>query len=484
MTSNHKRKTLRRQILMPYIVLIIVMSLVVLVGFNVAMRAYVRKVSSQQIQESRDTVIALLKKDLSELLVGQDATSETLATKAKTVIAALNSSIKLTQKTSDTEISILGANGNTLIPKNTDMSAEMLLATEKAREKIASGISTDTFTTRVNGSNYLVSYEKLNETKTVTRKQFLLIVASQAGTEALIRRINFLLIGIMAVVTLIGSLLASRVALGVTKPIQGISHYARKITEGNFSSIKVETTAIELEALCEDLNKMSQSLQEREQSKVDFLQNFSHDLRTPLMSIQGYAEGIVTGVFEEATKPAAIIASESIRLKHLVDQLITLSRLESTQVNLRKDALNLYDFLNLLIERYEGLATKEHKHIALNCSKTLLIKTNEDHLEKIISNLLSNAIRYAKTHVVVDVTSHQEYVTVLIQDDGPGIPQELLPHIFDRFYKGEDGNFGLGTAIAYTAAEKIGGTISAENHVNGALFKVTLYKVHTNLNNK
>lgn len=476
--SVRKRKTLRQQILMPYIVLIIVMSLVVIIGLNVAIRAYVRKMSSQQIQESRDTVIALLRKDLSELLNSGDTVSETLATKTKAVIASLSSSVRLTQNTSDTEIAILGASGNILIPKDLELSIEMSKAIENAREKIISGISTNTFTTRVNGTNFLVSYEKLNEVKTVARKQYLLIVTSQRGTDLLIRRINFLLIGIMAIVTIVGAILASRIARGVTKPIQEISRYSRRITEGDYSPIKAETTAVELEALCADLNKMSQALQDREQSKVDFLQNFSHDLRTPLMSIQGYAEGIVTGVFDEATKPASIIANESIRLKHLVDQLITLSRLESTQVNLHKDELNLYDFLNLLIERYEGLATKEHKHIALNCSKSLSIKTNEDHLDKIISNLLSNAIRYAKTHVVVDVTSDDATVFIQIQDDGPGVPKALLPHIFDRFYKGEDGNFGLGTAIAYTAAEKIGGTIEAENHLHGALFKVTLHKIH------
>ncbi|GAB6108250.1 sensor histidine kinase [Fusibacter bizertensis] len=476
--SVRKNKTLKQQILMPYIILIIVMSLVVILGLNIAIRTYVRKVSNQQIQESRDTVIALLRKDLNEVITSDDAISDTLAARTKAVVASLSSSVKLTKNTSETEIAILGASGNTLIPREPEISAELYKAIENAKERIVSGVSTDTFTTRVKGINYLVSYEKLNEVKTVNRKQYLLIMTSQEGTTLLIRRINFLLIGIMTLVTIVGAILASRVAKGVTKPIQEISRYSRRIIEGDYSPIETETTALELEALCMDLNQMSRSLQDREQSKVDFLQNFSHDLRTPLMSIQGYAEGIVTGVFDEATKPASIIANESIRLKHLVDQLITLSRLESTQVNLLKDELNLYDFLNLLIERYEGLATKEHKHIALNCSRSLSIKTNEDHLDKIISNLLSNAIRYAKTHVIVDVTSDDEKVFIRIQDDGPGVPKALLPHIFDRFYKGEDGNFGLGTAIAYTAAGKIGGTIEAENHPNGALFKVTLHKIH------
>ena len=483
MKSNHvnikrKHKPLRQQILIPFIVLIIAMSLVVLVGFNVAMRTYVKRVSNQQIQDSRDTVITLLKKDLSEILIGEANSEDTLNTKTRAVIAALNSSIRLTQNTSETEIAILGATGNTILPRENELTLEVIQAAEEARKKIISGASTATFTMKVDGINYWVSYEKLNETQVVARKQFLLIVASQKGTELLIRRINLLLVGIMAVVTLIGAMLAGRVAKSVTMPIQGISQYSRKITEGDYSPINIETTAIELEALCTDLNMMSLSLQEREQSKVDFLQNFSHDLRTPLMSIQGYAEGIVTGVFEEATKPASIIASESIRLKHLVDQLITLSRLESTQMKLKKEYLNLFDFLNLLIERYEGLARKEHKQISLNCDKTLSIYTNEDHLEKIISNLLSNAIRYAQMHVVVDVTDKGNTVEILIQDDGPGIPKALLTHIFDRFYKGEDGNFGLGTAIAHSAVERLGGTVVAQNHSSGALFKVTLDKIH------
>ena len=191
-----------------------------------------------------------------------------------------------------------------------------------------------------------------------------------------------------------------RSAKDIISPICAISDHAKSIASGDFKTMSIRDDTLEIVALCHDLNAMSQSLRQSDQVKVDFLQNFSHDLRTPLMSIQGYAEGIATGVFPEATKPAAIIASESLRLKHLVDQLITLSRLDMSNLSVTGTPVHLHDFFTLLMSRYEGLATKDAKKIILNCPKELTISSDEDLLEKLFGNLLSNAIRYANAYVV------------------------------------------------------------------------------------
>jgi signal transduction histidine kinase len=120
------------------------------------------------------------------------------------------------------------------------------------------------------------------------------------------------------------------------------------------------------------------------------------------------------------------------------------------------------------------LATKDQKKIILNCDKALQLKSNEELLEKILGNIISNAIQYARTHVVIDVMQTESETQIRIQDDGPGIPETQLPHVFDRFYKGNNGNFGLGLAIAATATTLIGGKLTAENHSNGAAFVMVL----------
>lgn len=483
-TANKKKKKgLSERLTVPFILLIISMAVVVFFAFNLAMRTYMRKAAHDQLLETRSTVVTLLRKELSdELLSTED--SDAITAKSRALIVALNSAIKVTQSASNSEIAILGANGRLLLPREETLSVGLEQAISKVKAKITSGIDTETFNLRDQGVNFLVSYETFNESKLVSRTQYLVIVASLEGMERLVRRINILLLMIMAGVTIIGALIASSVASRVTKPMKEISKYSKRIIDSDFTPLVLNTHTDELDTLIEDLNQMGESLEIKEQSKVDFLQNFSHDLRTPLMSIQGYAEGIVTGVFEEPQKPAQIIANESLRLKHLVDQLITLSRLESSGLKMQRDVLELYDFLNLLVERHEGFATQSHKQIVLNCSKDLKIVTVEDHLEKAIGNLLSNAIRYANSHVVIDVTTQKNKLTITVQDDGPGISESVLPHIFDRFSKGNDGNFGLGMAIAYKAIEQLGGTLSAKNHSNGAIFEIELNEVHRGLNNQ
>lgn len=480
--NNKKRKGLSERLTVPFIVLIISMAIVVFFAFNFAMRAYMRKSAHDQLLETRSTVVTLLRKELSEELLSAED-SDAITAKSRALIVALNSAIKVTQSVSNSEIAILGANGRLLLPREEAISVSLDQAITEVQNKIIAGIDTDTFNLRDQGVNFLVSYETFNESKLASRTQYLVIVASLEGMEKLVRRINILLVMIMAGVTILGTLIASSVASRVTKPMKEISKYSKRIIDNDYTPLVLETHTDELDTLILDLNQMGESLEVKEQSKVDFLQNFSHDLRTPLMSIQGYAEGIVTGVFEDPQKPAQIIANESLRLKHLVDQLITLSRLESNGLKVQKDTLELFDFLNLLVERHEGVATQIHKQIVLNCPKELKIVTVEDHLEKAVGNLLSNAIRYADSHVIIDVTAQKNEVTITVQDDGPGISESILPRIFDRFSKGNDGNFGLGTAIAHKAIEQLGGTLTAKNHSKGAVFEIHLYEVHSRLNN-
>ena len=472
--NNKKKKTgLSERLTVPFILLIVSMAIVVFFAFNIAMRAYMKKAAHDQLLETRSTVVTLLRKELSdELLNAED--SDAITAKSRVLIVALNSAIKVTQSASNSEIAILGANGRLLLPRDETLTASLEQAITAVQTKITSGVDTETFNLRDQGVNYLVSYETFNESKLASRTQYLVIVASLEGMEKLVRRINILLVMIMAGVTILGALIASSVASRVTKPMKEISKYSKRIIESDYTPLVLETHTDELDTLIEDLNQMGESLEIKEQTKVDFLQNFSHDLRTPLMSIQGHAEGIVTGVFEDPQKPAQIIANESLRLKHLVDQLITLSRLESSGLKVQSDSLELFDFLNILVERHEGVATQTHKQIVLNCPKDLKIVTIEDHLEKALGNLLSNAIRYADSHVIIDVTTQKNKVTITVQDDGPGISESVLPQIFDRFSKGNDGNFGLGMAIAYKAIEQLGGTLTARNHSKGAVFVIEL----------
>jgi len=471
MKQKNKLVSIQDKIVQNYLIVILSMSLLILVAFNLSMRLYINKTAQDEITESRETVKVLLKDALKEL---KDA--DTLLPKAKEFAKAINQSFKLTELTSKSEIALINATGEVLLPKQIDMSDTMHLITAEVSSKLTQGIKSETYRVTYDKQRYLVSFEAYNDTMLNKRTQYLVIATSQNAATLLLRRTNFILIAIVFATALLGTLLFRKLSREITKPIRNLSDYAQSIASGDFNTMAIKDDTQEIVALCHDLNAMSQSLQNADQMKVDFLQNFSHDLRTPLMSIQGYAEGIATGVFPEATKPAAIIANESLRLKHLVDQLITLSRLDMTQQSVSNTAINLHDFFTLLMSRYEGLAAKDAKKITLNCPKDFEIRSDDDLLEKLFGNLLSNAIRYAQSYVLIDVQLNTQNVVIRIQDDGPGIPLSELPLLFDRFFKGKSGNFGLGLAIAKTSAKLLDYKLSVENHPLGAVFTVAIKK--------
>jgi len=126
-------------------------------------------------------------------------------------------------------------------------------------------------------------------------------------------------------------------------------------------------------------------------------------------------------------------------------------------------------------QRFQTLADRSDKKLVLAPGSAIQLNTNEAMLEIILGNLISNAIRYAVSQVSIAAQSNEQVVTITVSDDGPGITPQDLPRIFDRFYKGKNGQTGLGLAIARAAAEAIGGTLTARNRSSGgAEFKLEL----------
>lgn len=461
-------KTLKSKILMPFFIVIMILSLLVLLAFNVSMRVYMNRVALNEIGESRETVKTLLRNEMKNL--NQSGSG----TRAQDLIVAINRSFRLSVTTTGTEMALLGAGGKLILPRTADLSIEMQEAVNQVGAKLKKGESTGTYNMKFGNVNYLVSFSNYNESLLNARAQTLVMIASKEASAALIRRTNFILILILSMSVLIGFIVSNRLANDITRPIKSVSDYAQKLKNGHYEKMALSADTFEIHSLYNNLNNMSETLKHREKTKIDFIQNFSHDLRTPLMSIQGYAEGIKAGVFDDPAKAAGVIADESQRLTHLLDQLITLSRLDLPDHRLEWTHLNLSQFLSILIERHEGYATKEQKRIFLDCPKEATLFTSEDLLEKTVANILGNAIRYASTQVKMTVNIRESTTTITITDDGPGIPEHILPDLFRRFVKGSEGQFGLGLSIAYTAAEQLGANLKAENTEKGTTFTLKM----------
>lgn len=213
----------------------------------------------------------------------------------------------------------------------------------------------------------------------------------------------------------------------------------------------------EFSNIVDTVENMSERIRQSEQLQKQFFQNASHELRTPLMSIQGYAEGLKYNVMKNPENSCDIILKESKRMSDLVDEILFLSKFEAKE--LKKEEISVEDILYSCGNQV--YIKNQHKHLKIlwEIPKGLIIYGDETMLQRAFSNILSNALRYAKTQVRIIVLIEEKNIVVHIIDDGKGISAEELPHIFERFYKGKGGNFGIGLSMAKYIIEKHGGKI-------------------------
>lgn len=302
-------------------------------------------------------------------------------------------------------------------------------------------------------------------------------VSGMSGKRAMLGVMNIFLAGIMAVALLIGVLSAVTSANNLTRPIKTVCRYAREIGGGNFLTIPPDDSSMETSELIAGINDMSRRLKAADRVQKQFLQNASHELRTPLMSIQGYAEAIEQGVIAEPKEAAAVIRAESVRLTALVEEIMTLSKMDSSIYDKDFRPVDLGEALSDCIDRLNGLALKNGKTIRSSLLPKVMVLADETLLGQVMSNVISNGIRYAKETVTVRMRVEDRQALVIVADDGDGISETDLPHLFERFYKGRNGNFGLGLAIAKKALELLGGVIEVKNGEKGAEFTIRLLPV-------
>lgn len=287
--------------------------------------------------------------------------------------------------------------------------------------------------------------------------------------------INIMLLTILTLSALIIAVFSSIAAKKISAPFSALNEHIRDISERNFStkiSIPVDD---ELRDFVNNINVMSEKLETYDNAQKIFLQNASHEFRTPLMSIQSYAEGIKYDVVD-ASIAAQVIIDESKRMTNLVEDLLYLSRLNAIEENYHFDKLNLSELVNICIERIDGIAIKNKIEIQNRIhNENIEIYADEEKLARGITNIISNCLRYAKKTVIIELEMvEDDKINLTISDDGPGFEINELSNIFERFYKGKNGNFGLGLAISTNVIEKHHGTITAENSELGALFIIQL----------
>ncbi len=291
-------------------------------------------------------------------------------------------------------------------------------------------------------------------------------------------------IGIAAALVL-GFLLSRSVAA----PLRGIAGAARNVARGNYRSRVPVTGPNEVRDLASNFNRMTEEVQRGQQTLRDFLANISHELKTPLTSIRGFSQAMLDGTIDDEKgieRSARIISNESGRVLRLVEELLDLSRIESGQVSMARDELDLDELFTQLSELFA--LRSEEKNIALDISRQneYPVTGDFDRLEQVLNNLLDNAFEHTPEGGVIRLVSRDlqpGVVQVTVTDTGGGIAAEDVPHLFERFYRASERRngkatrkgYGLGLAISREIVRAHGGEIWATSEVGrGTTFVFTL----------
>lgn len=220
--------------------------------------------------------------------------------------------------------------------------------------------------------------------------------------------------------------------------------------------------------------RFGRDIEKEAERQQTFFQNASHELKTPLMAIQGYAEGIQAGVMD-AGGAAEVILEESDRMTELVEELLDISKIDMGRQPLALSEMDVRELLYDSIRAVEPTAAAGGIAIVPDFpEEPVMLSCDDTRLRRAVTNILSNGVRYARSELRLTCRTEKRHATIRIQDDGDGIAEEDLPHIFDRFYMGKSGKSGIGLALTKEIVHLHKGTIRAYNGETGAVFEISI----------
>ncbi|GAB4075185.1 HAMP domain-containing sensor histidine kinase [Barrientosiimonas marina] len=288
---------------------------------------------------------------------------------------------------------------------------------------------------------------------------------------------------LMVIITFLMVLVSTRF---IVKPIDKLSAATRRISAGNYHIKLNDRRRDEIGRLARDFQQMTDSLAQTEEKRQEFVSNVSHEIQSPLSSIQGFSQALREEEMTEAEhqRYLTIIENESKRLSQLSRQLLTLSFLDDDARSNEKTSINLQEQLKDVIAASEWLWREKGIGVEL-ASVPDTIYGYPKLLHQVWTNLLTNAIRYSESGGTIKIYGKtvKNMVTVTIEDNGPGISEDDIPHLFERFYKADkartrtEKSSGLGLSIVKKIIELHDGTITVDSTLDqGSKFHVSLPK--------
>jgi signal transduction histidine kinase len=317
------------------------------------------------------------------------------------------------------------------------------------------------------GEKKIFSAAELIQDNRLTGYIYIVLASQEYASAANLVRGSFIMgLSIRTILTiLIGSALVGLLALWfIVKKLNRIVRGIRKFEEGDLKTRIEVTSGDDLDQIGTVFNSMADTIEQNidelkgiENLRKELISNISHDLRTPISSIQGYAETLLlkkeTLGAEEQEKYLGVIYKNCENLQDLVTNLFELSKLQSNQVMLNKEPFSIAELVHDVANKYRILSQKKGVHINTIVSKDIpVVEADVLLIDRVLQNLIDNAIRFCKEGDTINIELESEdtrKVQVTITDTGAGIAQDHLPHIFERYFKKDDrgGSSGLGLAI-------------------------------------
>ncbi|TYP78140.1 sensor histidine kinase [Paenibacillus methanolicus] len=319
-------------------------------------------------------------------------------------------------------------------------------------------------------------------------KGSIFVIRERSPFAELVRQMLPVLVGLFALIVLLtGIVLYRYVTRKIVLPLEGLRNSAERIKEGDLTEELRATSKDEVGQLIASFDEMRRRLQESirlqlqyEENRKGLLSNISHDLRTPITTIKGYAEGIRDGVArtpEKLDQYARAIHTRASDMERMVEELFYYSKLDLNKEPFTFEETDAAALVRGFVD--EHAIDFERAGIAVEWEsmpeKPVFVRADREKLKRVVRNLLGNSIKFMVSEpkqITVGIRADDPHnqVAVMIADNGPGIQAEALPFVFDRFYRADDsrtpgsgGGSGLGLAIAKQIVEGHGGTITARS---------------------
>lgn len=370
-------------------------------------------------------------------------------------------------KFSDVNVLWINNQGRVLnFPSKNEQNLKLIKTQDRSR--LLKGSSVSFMRRDIYGNHFYIVGRPIQNGKST--HSVIYVIASMKKLETSLQQLRnlFILSGLGAFLLALGLILIMSKLL--SRPLLQMQQMTDKMAKGDWDARLQPGGRDEIGMLGQSINDLAASLQRYRDSRRTFFSNISHELRTPVTYLQGYAKVLNDGLVnsdEEKKQYLSIIYQESVRLEHLIHDLFDLAKMEEGQTTLSMEQLDLKEIVKTSVQKVKIKAEKKKLSLQLALhDRVPFIRGDHRRMEQVLLNLLENAVQYTESGgISVQLTNQKRSVVLTVSDTGIGIPQSELPYIFERFYRVEKsrareyGGTGLGLSIVKKYIELQGGTI-------------------------